>query len=498
MRPRPLVLTGLALAAAAVPARAQGYRLVLDGRMQQVAFRGWQPDSVLRTTVGAGPGGGFISPDGFAVQCRQENWCQFFRPGQVQNSLPVAGTADLTMWGVGIRGVRLHAMFRAAADAGDAPYRPAAQLFEGYAEYQSGAFTGRLGRQTFASRLGFTGFDGAQASYRFGDGGMFEATAYGGLGLAPNMGISIGNVNTVPLGDFAPPSRQLVAGAMVGMAGRNADLKLEYQRQVDRDARKLFGERAALSGSVRPFERWSVTGGAWYDLVTRQVGTAELSLRYGTPTVQLSAFGRRYQPWFDLWQIWMAFNPAANEGVGATATVQALPGVSVRGRAEAFRFEIAGGDSPLVRAEREGWRWATGVLVTQVPRWTFDAGAVFERGPGAAGRSFDASVSWRPRDELAVRTYGSRLDRPLEYRFNDARVTWAGLELDWTVNRTLAVGGGLVRLWETRARPDAAAFDWAQTRAIARVTLLLDSGGADRLDLPRATRRMPSTTRFGQ
>ena len=50
----------------------------------------------------------------------------------------------------------------------------------------------------------------------------------------------------------------------------------------------------------------------------------------------------------------------------------------------------------------------------------------------------------------------------------------------------------------TRVRPDAAAFDWNQARISAWVTYVFSAGGADRLGVPDAVKRMPSSVGYQQ
>jgi len=64
------------------------------------------------------------------------------------------------------------------------------------------------------------------------------------------------------------------------------------------------------------------------------------------------------------------------------------------------------------------------------------------------------------------------------------------MDAEWSLGNRLRLGVGGARYWETRDRPDAAAFDWGQTRLHARVTLLLRSE-ADVFRLPPALRTRP-------
>jgi len=112
------------LAATGLPAHAQGYRLRLETRAQSVAFRGVQLDSIPASQAVAGPGGGSFSPDGYAVDCViGTGYCFYFRPGARQTAAPSVTSADVTLWGLGVKGLSLHGSARVALDLGDAPRR---------------------------------------------------------------------------------------------------------------------------------------------------------------------------------------------------------------------------------------------------------------------------------------------------------------------------------------------------------------------------------------
>ena len=106
----------------------------------------------------------------------------------------------------------------------------------------------------------------------------------------------------------------------------------------------------------------------------------------------------------------------------------------------------------------------------------FDAGYREEYGPGASSHGFDGSVTWLPVPASRSMAYGSTLDRPLEFRFDEASVDAFGVEAEWSPTNQCASQVGGAQYCEIRDRPDAAAFDWDQTRLHARVTLLLRSG----------------------
>jgi hypothetical protein len=501
---RHLLIVAAALAAlgAARTAGAQaGYRATIDLRMQTLAFRGWALDSVLAFQVAPGTGGGFLSPAGYAADCPLTSpFCYYYRPGTRQTVAPVGGTVNLAVWGLGIPGLSLHGNARVLLNAGDVDWAgtdPNFQFWEGYAEYANSQLAVRVGRQLFTSRLGVAGFDGGLATVRSPGLGL-SATGYFGFGLARNASVPITSDVVNPLGEFRPPERNWIFGAVGGWAASAADVRLEWQREVDRASRKLASDRLAASATLRPLERWSLTGGAEYNLAEGVWGSADASLRYNAPWIGASAGYRRYRPFFDLWSIWVAFSPVAYNSVVGSASVTPVRGLQLRGRAEHYRFEAADAPSPLVTVENDGTRWSAGVTVTRVRDWALDLGYSVDQGVGARGDGWDASVGWTPTSRLSLRGYGATLDRPLELRFDDARVRWAGLDADLRLRPDLSIGLGGMYVYENRRRPDAAAFDWNQVRITAHVTYVLGSGGADRLGLPRAVQRMPSVTGTGR
>src|SRR6266508_5649480 len=86
-----------ALAALLLPSTAatQGYRVRVDTRWQTVAYRGVTLDSMSVADTVSSPGGGPLSPDGFAVRCPPgAAYCTFFRPGAIRRGGPATSTVE--------------------------------------------------------------------------------------------------------------------------------------------------------------------------------------------------------------------------------------------------------------------------------------------------------------------------------------------------------------------------------------------------------------------
>jgi hypothetical protein len=473
---------------------AQGYRLRLDTRAQAVAYRGVRADSVLLADIVIAPTGGFQTPDGYFVRCPPgATHCFFFRPGVYRQGGPLVTSADLTLWGMGIAGLSIRVNARAGADLGESDAwpgtEPPVQLLEAYAEYAARWLTGRAGRQFVTNRLGILGVDGARAIVRSARAGV-EAEGYVGLGLARATALPVSSSALDPLDDFQPSSRQLVAGGALGWAGRNGDVRLDYQREVDRDSRQFGSERAAVSGELRPFPRWSLAAGAEYDLANTWFGNADATLRYTSSWATALIGARQYRPHFDLWTIWGAFSPVPYHAVNASLWLRPIARLELRSRWERYVFSPAEAETPLVDVDNDGWRFGVGASFSFSPRWTVDAGYREEYGPGASSHGFEASVSATPMPALTLTAYGSTLDRPLEFRFEEAGVDVFGVDAEWRPDPRLRLSVGGAHYSDDRQRPDASGIDWNQTRLHAGLTLFLSSG-ADRSPLPRALRTRP-------
>jgi hypothetical protein len=474
---------------------AQGYRLRLDTQAQSVAYRGVRQDSVRFADVVIAPTGGYQTTDGFFVHCESTTapYCFFFRPGENQQGGPLVSSADLTLWGLGINGLSVRVNGRAGVDLGTSDVwpgtDPAVQLLEAYAEYALPSVTARVGRQLITNRLGIVGVDGGRAVVRFPKVGV-DAEGYVGWGMGRATALPVSSAVLNPLDDFQPRVRQIVAGAAVEWADRYGNLRLDYQREVERESRQFGSERASLSGELRAFTNWSLVAGADYDLANTWFGNADVSLRYTSRLVTALVGARQYRPHFDLWTIWGAFSPVPYHAINGSVWVRPLKGLELRGRGERYAYSPTETETPLVDVDDDGWRLGVGATLTVGKIWTFDAGYREEYGPGASSHGFEGSVSAVPTAELTLTAYGATLDRPLEFRFEEAGVDVIGLDADWRAASAIRVflGGSLYH--EDRQRPDVSGFDWNQTRLHGGVTLFLGSG-ADRTPLPRALRTRP-------
>jgi hypothetical protein len=293
-----------------------------------------------------------------------------------------------------------------------------------------------------------------------------------------------------PLDEFRPRRRQLVAGAGAGWRRGIAELRADYQREVDPQSDYFVSERLGLTGILRWRSAFWLTAGADYDLAAGWWGSAEASLEYAAAPLRASLGARRYRPHFDLWTIWGAFSPVPYRAVTVSAAVAATRQIEIRGRYERYAFDEASAESPLVSAERDGWRWELGGTITPHERWRMDGSYRAEFGPGAAAAGLGGSLTFLPSSRLSVMLLGSAFNRPLEFRFNEAVVRVWGIDAQVAASDRVRVAANASYYREDHRRPDAGAFDWNQVRAGARVVFALGSG-ADSRGLPPSIRLLP-------
>lgn len=492
---RTVALTALLVLSAGAPVAAQGYRVRLDTHFQTAAFRGVELDSIPAADAVTASGGGSQTADGFAVTCDLSGYCRFYRPGAALHSSPLVQQADATAWGFGVTGLSVRANARVLTDltAGNAwpGTEPAFQLLEGYAEYANAWLTGRAGRQMFTSRLGPMGFDGGRLLFR-GAQTHLDGEIFAGWGLARATALPITSPVLNPLDEYRPAQRGLVLGAALGWSAVRGSVRAEYARELEGDTHYFISERAALSGEYRPAARWSVAGGAEYDLAEGWWGTADLQLRYAAPRLTVNIGARHYRPHFDLWTIWGAFSPAPYNSGTAAVWVRPVSRLELRASGERYDFAPTETSTPLVDVEDAGWRTGLGATFTLTPRWSLDADFHREFGPGAASQQLEGGVLFTPAPAVVLTARVASLRRPLELRFDDAAVTMVSVDAAFPLMTGLQAGLGVARFSEARRRPDAAALDWNQTRIYARLSAVLGSS-ADRLPLPPA-RRLPRSS----
>jgi hypothetical protein len=483
------------------PLAAQGYRVRLDTRFQSVSYEGLAYDSLLRTDVTGGTTAGFVTPDGYAAFCAPgATYCSYYRPGGSLAASPIAETVDAGLWGFGVPGLQVRLTARAVSDLGAAPWpgtEPAAQLLEGYAQYDNPTLSAELGRTHEITRFGWVGFDGGKVEVRpFGR--TLRMFGYGGAGLAGTFPLPVTSAQFNPLADTLPPDeRQIVLGGGAELFVPNAfQARLVYQRQYRSAFDTTVSERVAGDWNIQASPTISIRGGADYDLAQARWGKADLALNYVAPSqrAQFTLGGRRYRPYFDLYTIWAVFNPTPYSAADASASWTVVNGVELRGSGEYYHYDNTNTSTPLVSTRDDGWRANLGASYLRLKNWAFDVSYDRDVGPGASSQGVSGTVTYRPVEKLLVSVDGGHMQRPLEYRYDDSHFWSYGLRLDYQAAPGLRLTADALGYSEDRQRPDTGQFQLNQLSVNLGATLVFGSGSDSRRVNP-AILRIPDVRR---
>jgi hypothetical protein len=454
----------------AVPTHGQGYRVRIDTRYQSVAYRGVQLDSILAADAVVGAEGGWETPDGFAAYCPTGDlYCTYYSAGGRRRGNPFVASVDGRIWGLGVTGLSVVGKARLGWDISNpdewSGVDPALQLVEGYAEYDRRSLTVQLGRTHVLTRLGYWGFDGGLADVRL-LGDKLLVQGYGGWGLARGVALPVTSSALNPLDDLQPRDRQILWGAGLGWSQRGVDAKVIYQRQISPESDNIVGEFAALDATIRPSAGFTVAGGVDYDVASGDWGTADLAATITSPRggLAVTVGGKRYRPYFPLWTIWGAFSPVGYSAGYGSVSFAPMSGLQLWTRGEAYGYEDTEVESPTGGVETDGWRWTLGGAYKWTAGLTLQAAYYIDKGPGSRSLGFDFVTTWQPMTPVYVTGSVRRLQRPLEFRFNDVDLWSYGLRLDYRTIRGIRFNGELRYYDEKRDRPDAGAFSWDQFR----------------------------------
>ncbi|MDH5643003.1 MAG: hypothetical protein OEY63_02290 [Gemmatimonadota bacterium] len=476
-------------------AEAQGYRIRFDTGFQSVAFRGVAIDSVLATDAVVGSTGGFETSDGYAVRCITGlSYCTFFRPGPIRRAAPLATSTNLTMWGLGVSGLTLRLNSRFGIDVGDGSSwpgtSPASQLIAAYAEYSKGKVRAQLGRTHVWNRFGWKGLDGARVD--FNASRNLRVNIYGGWGLARASAVPVTSPALNPLDDFQPGARGGMFGAEINIQSSLLDVSSTYQREIDLRTGQQTAERVGVQGNARLNSALTLSGGVDYDVTFGEVGNADIRVLATAPRRMgtFTAGARRYRPHFPLWTIWGAFSPAPYTAVFGSALIRPIRGLVLSARGERYEYLPTGAGTPLMTNLSAGWRWGADLSYAAPELWRVDASMHRQLGPGAGSAGLNGRVTLDPFESWRMSVHGGLMERPLEFRFDDADVWSVGADVAYSPAEMVRIRAGAVRYDETRVRPDAAQFSWNQFRLFLDASISF--GSDDRPSVPPAVLRIPN------
>ncbi len=446
---------------AATPLAAQGYRAEVRVGGHALELRPLVRDSLPESEV-LGEGLRRRLPDGTVVSCVPDEFCRWYRSGEVESISVFTQELRAAAW-PDVRGLSFHTHLRGRYGSDEFWPRTDQKLeaVSAYVNWDQGVVRIRGGRQDRIDGLGYRNFDGGSVLWRAP--APIRVEAFGGWSLgrglnAPRTGDLLREAD-----EFAPDDRALLLGGEVTASwGRRLAASAVYQREIRTDRLALYSERAALDARAL-VGQMSVSASAEYDLATEEFNEARL--RLSTPLaagLQLSVEGRHYTPFFELWTIWGAFTPVGfDEASGSVAWSLPGLGLTLRGGGAYRSYEGADAGTEFARLKDDGWR-AFGAGSWTRAGWTVDGGYRAEIGVGAVRLGGDLRLGRSFGDDRFLGLRGTSTQTFGEFRLGEQRVTGGGLEGSWRAADVTATGGaGLYRVtFENRP----ATPDWTQVR----------------------------------
>ena len=479
------ICLAICIALLAAPLGAQGVRISGTTTVDYVDVQPIVLDSVLATSTSDS---GLLrrTADGIIVECvGADPYCRYYRSATRVSTGPLMQDLELSGWGLGT-GISVYAQGRVRTSIGNASeIWPFASdhfdLLAAYAELQRSRWRVRLGRQWYASPLGYYAYDGG--SVRASPLPGLSGELYGGWGLAQGW---IGTRTSSAISaveDFPPDDRGYIVGAEVQYRPTlRGGVSVQYQREIRTDRAALYSERMAaaadlLLGGTR------IDARAAYDLATGDFNDARLrAQRSFGPRWIVSGEVRHYLPFFELWTIWGAFSPVGyNEGLLTATWSTNGELLRIDGSASYRRYAETDAGVGFLPLRNDGWTVGARGSWRVAPAWTALGGYHIGVGYGASRSDFDAGVRWQRGERVWLGVNGSAFQTIEEFSVGEGRVLG------------LAVDGGVRLTAETRVAADIALYhhtqhgapqlaNWNQRRASVQLqwTIGRDPGLAER------------------
>lgn len=461
---------------------AQQWRARATTRVQYVEAQTLALDSV---EVGMTTGSGTTQRqyNGILVTCATgADYCYYYRSDAKISTVPVWLDLDLNVFGFGIEGLRFHAntRFRGALGTSEEKFWPRTEddhfdVFAAYLELNRPSYRVRLGRDYQTSGLGWYGYDGISALWRYRPVRL-ELEAYGGWGLERGLPERVTSSALESLGSFQPLNDNYLFGFR-GSARPLQGLSLEaiYQREIETDRSGISSERVGFEAAyVTPNRRLRLDGHADYDLAAGWWGKAGAKVGW-TPNDLLYLEGRylRYRPFFSLQTIWVAFSPVAYTGYGLALGIRPGYNLNIRLDAEIRSYGDTGAEVSFYETSDDSWR--TGIWASWRPLadWNFQGAYWLNWGFGSAISAGDLRADYHPMPNLSVGARFSAFVQQWELRVGEGQTWSIGLDSRWRT-RVGTLYAGIERYQNDR-KDDAAAIDWTQWRAVFGLSYYLGS-----------------------
>ena len=466
------VLLAFFVSGAIRPIRAQTVRATGITSIQVIQVRPLVIDSV---PLSEAPGEDLIrrTADGRLVRCvTGELVCRYTRSAERETVAPLIQDMDVNVWGFG-RGIRAYAQLRTRTSlGGDAALWPRADdrfdALAAFVELDRERFRLRGGRQWKTSGLGYYNFDGVTALYRAMPGLTIEM--FGGWSLARSLNEPRTSEAIAAVEAFAPDKRALLLGAQAWYRPSLAfSIGGLYQREIRSDRLGLYSERIALDAAYR-FARGSLSATLETDVAAREINDARLTASYGLrPDITVNAYGRIYEPFFELWTIWGVFDPVGFREVGGGATWRTMTETPVEVSLDFSRRSYADASASTVFGSysTDGWNAALTGSFRASPAWLVQGAYRIDLGFGAARSEATFRVERGLSQDMHVGASVVGFERQFEFRVAEGTVWGLGLDGRLRLGDRGRVSGSVssYRHFGAAGIPDV---DWSQFRGMLR------------------------------
>lgn len=476
------------------PLAAQNARLTGITVARYIELRPVVTDSVPRSAVIDSIGQLYQTSDGLIVGCQPlRAFCTYVRSDDPVATLPLTQDLQASAWGLG-EGVSAYAHLRIRTALGDS--RSARDLWPRaddeldplavYVDVDRSRFRARVGRQWVTSGLGLYNFDGASVIVRPWRGVSIDA--YGGWSLArglnePHTGSAIAAVE-----DIVPDERAYLLGAELRVRPeRWWAAGALYQREIMTSREALYSERVALDGHLL-FPRGGLDAQLEGDLASGAL--TELWLRGNvlvSPSLTLRGELRRYEPFFELWTIWGAFDPVGFDEARAAVYWEPRESFSAGVSGGYRRYEETNAGLQFLALRDDGWRVATDLAWRSSSRWLAHGSVGVDVGFGATRSDADVGARWQGgRLDIGVRA--SAFQRVFEFRVGTGRVIGVGVDAAMRLRDDLRLMADLAAYNHSDRDGDSGAPqapDWSQLRGALRLSWTVGRDPGDSVQPPR-------------
>ncbi|MCC6773362.1 MAG: hypothetical protein IT360_19410 [Gemmatimonadaceae bacterium] len=473
---RGLVVVVVIGGATAAPSAAQGVRIHGASTSRYVQLRPLVADSVPESAASTSDGLDRLLNDGTLARCRGDGFCRYVRAAPVTQLMALMQDVDATAWGFG-RGVSAHAelRFREAFGGGRSLWPQAQQhldVLAAYAELDRERLRARLGRQWFASELGFRNFDGALVQAQpLRTLGSVRATVYAGRSLLQGLARDLTSDALATIEELPPDSRGLLFGGTLGWrpTGGRGTVRAQYEREIRQDRAGLYTERASAAANLR-LGRARLSGELVYDFATSALNEARLRARHPiSPGVDLSLEARHSTPFFPLWTIWGTFSPVGfDEGLVDARWSSPGSRFTVSGRGAYRRYQATDAGVASLPLRTDGWRLGSSVGARISRTWRFQGGYGVDVGSTASRSDADVAIRWLRSDRISLAARGAAFETISEWRVGTGRIWGAGADISIALRPDLQFAAdAMIYRQRTSGRPTDG--PWNQRRATMRL-----------------------------